>query len=85
VKTGDNGIMRLPDDLHDLLKASGLNWRIEDGGEHFKLMVSDQFVAILPKGSRADLGSGHLSLVAQVRRAIRKLARANNVTIFSGG
>jgi len=60
-------------DIEDLLNASGVPWRVDEGTKHLHIVVGGRLAAILPKGRqlRWDKGRGHKNVVAQVRRAIR--------------
>jgi hypothetical protein len=80
--------MRLPDDLKTLLDASGLPWRIEDGGKHFKIMVCNRLAGILPKGPMSSdpaSGRAHANMMKQIRRTIKTEQGQERTTIFSGG
>jgi len=65
---------RLPNDMREMLDASGVDWRIETGTRHFKLVVGGKLAAILPKGKNmrksAMSDRAHKNALAQVRRAI---------------
>jgi len=62
---------RLSDDLKDLLDDSGVEWRVENGGRHMKLIVGGRIAAILPMGGRTGHSKrSHKNALAQVRRAI---------------
>jgi len=63
---------RPPSDLLDLLRGCGLPWRFENGNRHYKVMIGERFVGILPRsgGRLWEHGRQHKNLIAQVRRAI---------------
>jgi len=65
---------RLPDNLRKVLTSSGLPWHIEMGSRHYKLIIDDHMVAILPKSGRLShfCGRADRNVMAQVRRVIRK-------------
>lgn len=65
---------RLPQAILDTLERSGLPWRIDGGKRHFRLIVGDKFVAILPQSLDWDgfKGRADRNTLAQVRRAIRE-------------
>jgi hypothetical protein len=69
--------MRVPDDLQDLLDASGLPWRIDNGKRHYKIMVNERLVGILPKGRNLHRKSHNArprqNTLAQIRRVIRRM------------
>jgi len=63
----------LPDEVRELLDASGLPWTVVNGSRHFKVIVNGRFVAILPhsKPTSRVKSRAHLNMLAQLRRAIR--------------
>ena len=65
---------RLPQDILDALERSGLPWRIDSGKRHFRLIVGDKFVAVLPQSLdwNGFKGRADKNTLAQVRRAIRE-------------
>ena len=74
---------RLPDDLREMLESSRLPWQIVIGKRHYKLLIRDRLVAILPKSSRPSSGAGigiraHKNLLANVRRAIKAQGAQDN-------
>ena len=40
-------------EIADVLNASGLDWRIEHGSKHTKVVVGDKIVTTLPRSKRA--------------------------------
>jgi hypothetical protein len=68
--------MRVPDDLQALLDDSGLPWRIDNGKRHYKIIVDERLVGILPKGRdlhrKSHNARPHLNTLAQIRRIIRQ-------------
>jgi hypothetical protein len=60
-----------PDDLIALLKGSGLPWRIDNGGKHYKIMLAGHLAAILPRNGGWPEGRAHKNMIAQIRRALR--------------
>jgi hypothetical protein len=68
-------MMRLPDELMQLLKESGVPWRIEDGTRHIKVFVRDRLTAVFPHSTHARKQAyrSHKNALANVRRAIKKL------------
>ena len=57
-----------------MLKSSGLPWRIETGGRHFKIIVSGKMVTILPFSphNRMTVSAKHRNAMGHVRRAIKR-------------
>lgn len=54
------------------LAATGLPYRMEPGGKHWKCFLSDRLVCVLSRGSRAEGGPRDmLNLIATIRRAAR--------------
>jgi hypothetical protein len=64
----------LPTDMRRLLDDSGVDWRIDTGTRHYKLIVNDEFVTILPKSNkvRNSTWRAHLNAMSHIKRAIRK-------------
>ena len=67
-------MISLPSDMRRLLEESEVDWRIETGTRHFKLIVNGEFVTILPKSSkvRNSTWRAHLNAMSHIKRAIRK-------------
>ena len=68
---------KLPPDMRDSLVSSGLPWRIETGGSHFKLFIGKKLVTILPKSdhNRMMRNGAHRGAMAYIRRAIKEQRR----------
>ena len=67
----------LPKIVADEIERSGLPWRLETGGRHFKLIIADRLAGILPYGGKASRQEANkraeLNMKAQVRRIIREV------------
>ena len=66
---------RLPSDIQ--AELSGLDWRWEIGAKHWKLMASNQLIAIWPRGSggrQMTNGRPNQNMRAQIRRFRRNAA-----------
>lgn len=63
--------LRVPDAIQQALTDTGLPYRIEQGAKHWKIVVDNRLVGILPLSGGDDRGRGHLNTVAQIRRAAR--------------
>jgi hypothetical protein len=63
----------VPDDVRQLLDASGVEWEVRSGSRHFKVVVGGKLVAILPhaKATARIASRAHQNMVAQIRRALR--------------
>jgi len=70
---------RIPDELKDMLNESGVDWRLEIGTRHMKVMIGGRLAAILPKGKAVNQigysNRSHKNMLAQVRRAITAQGR----------
>jgi hypothetical protein len=62
--------------LHEL-QRSGLPWRLEIGGRHYKLLVAERLAGILPYSGKAQRQErdkrAELNMRAQVRRVIKEV------------
>lgn len=58
--------------LRELLEASGLEWRVEQGSRHRKVFVAGRMVLALPLSGGRDAGSQSKNAIAALRRAIRQ-------------
>lgn len=57
------------------LEATGLEWSLENGTRHIKIMLVDRLVGIMPlKGGGGSPGRAHANILAQIRRAAKELA-----------
>ena len=68
--------MMLPPDVKEVLDASGLPWRIEEGSRHRKVFVADRLISILPKSNaalRRGTGRTRQNSLAHIRQGIRKV------------
>ena len=63
-------VPRLPEELRQILAASGLPWQITNGRKHFKVMIGDRMVAVLSHGKR--LSRADPNMMASVRRIIKE-------------
>ena len=70
-------MITMPTDMRRLLDECGLEWRIDTGSRHYKLIVDDEFVTILPKSNkvRNSTWRAHLNAMSHIKRAIRKRER----------
>lgn len=61
------------------IEQSGLPWRLETGGRHYKLIVGDRLAGILPFSGKAQRQQSdkraELNMRAQVRRIIKEMKR----------
>jgi hypothetical protein len=59
------------------IERSGLPWRLEKGGRHYKLIVGQRLAGILPYSGKAQTQtadrSAELNMRATVRRIIREV------------
>ena len=65
----------LPSEAVRLLKESGVPWRIDLGTRHYKLIVADRLITVLPRGGvhpDGYHGRADKNVMAHVRRAIRE-------------
>jgi hypothetical protein len=71
------GFKKVPDDLKKLLIDSGLPWRVENGGKHFKVFVGDRLATVLPfsPGTGRQRRRSHSNVLAVVRRVIAEQAQ----------
>jgi hypothetical protein len=65
-------MIRLPAPMRDVLDNSGLPWRVEDGGKHYKIFINSRLCAIFPKGGQVSVGRSLQNSLAQLRRRIRE-------------
>lgn len=64
--------MRIDKKLEAELECTGLDWRVETGGAHFKIKLCDKLVAIYPKGKpNGNNKRALLNTISQVRRAAK--------------
>jgi hypothetical protein len=67
----------VPQIVVEEIERSGLPWRVEVGGRHYKLIVADRLAGILPYSSKAQRKESDqravLNMRAQVRRVIKEL------------
>lgn len=76
----------------DMLRASRVAWRVEDGTRHYKLFVAGRFVCALPHGRRSEImanGRAVMNARSTVKRAIREaqsaaLAAATGTHVLGG-
>lgn len=59
------------------IERSGLPWRLDVGGRHYKLIVGDRLAGILPYSGKAQRQEAdkraELNMRAQVRRIIKEV------------
>lgn len=66
--------MRIDKKLEAELEKTGLDWRVETGGIHFKIKLCDKLVAIYPKGKASTYNKrALLNTIAQVRRTAKAI------------
>lgn len=67
----------VPQIVVEEIERSGLPWRVEGGGRHYKLIVADRLAGILPYSGKAQRKESDqravLNMRAQVRRVIREV------------
>ncbi|MEY4863790.1 MAG: hypothetical protein RLZ51_1885 [Pseudomonadota bacterium] len=67
----------IPKSVLSEIEQSGLPWRLEIGGRHYKLIVADRLAGILPYSGKAQRQESDqratLNMRAQVRRIIREV------------
>jgi hypothetical protein len=69
---------RIPDDVADALKATGLPWNIETGSKHYHVRLSGFLVGVLPKGNMKNRHQrATKNLVSNIRNAETKLKLDN--------
>lgn len=66
--------IRLPDDIEDALRGTGLSWEARPGGKHIKLFLCGHRVGVVSYGSRSRDGfRGSLNLVKAIERKAKEL------------
>jgi hypothetical protein len=63
------------EEAYGLLLGSGLDWKLEQGGSHKKLMISGRLVGVIPNNLKPARGrrEAELNFKAQVKRIIREM------------
>ena len=64
----------VPPDARELLDESGVEWTVQSGSRHFKLIIDGKFAAIIPHSKPASrvASRAHRNMLAHIRRAIRR-------------
>lgn len=66
--------MRIDKNLEAELDKTGLDWRVETGGIHYKVKLCGKLVAIFPKGKASTYNKrALLNTIAQVRRTAKAI------------
>lgn len=66
--------MRIDKKLEAELEKTGLDWRVETGGIHYKVKLCGKLVAIFPKGKASTYNKrALLNTIAQVRRTAKAI------------
>lgn len=63
----------MPRDVEQMLEASGLQWEVQPGRRHDRLLIQGRMVQILCHGHRREHGRAWDNMRARIRRAIREL------------
>lgn len=59
-------------EIRHALEATGRKWEIRPGKKHYKIIVGDRMVAVLPHGPKMEMGRhGFRNLLATIKRAGR--------------
>jgi len=67
----------ISDEIKQLLETSRQPWRIETGGRHYKILINEKLVSILPLSphARKRKGNAQRNVIARLRRILKEQVR----------
>ncbi|HZV21138.1 MAG TPA: hypothetical protein VE986_06290 [Hyphomicrobiales bacterium] len=70
-------MIKIPNEIRNVLDGTGLPWRLEHGGKHIHIFVNGRRIAVFSRGSLRLAGCGLANLIASIKRAVRAMEAAN--------
>jgi hypothetical protein len=62
----------------NLLRETGLPWRLEQGKNHHKVFICERMVSIVPRGVFRDQGRAWANFKAEIKRAVKEMQNADH-------